>query len=707
MIKSFLLLLVGGMGLTFSSLIDSDPTDPIKEKVAQSAVVKMLQQYHYAPEDINDAFSKNCYDNFIEALDSRKRYFTTEDLAVLEQFQLTIDDEVKKGTFEFFNQATRRLEVRIDEMGVRYKSILDQPFDFTKDEIVEFDPEELEWAKNNQELDERWRLLLKYDVLKKLQSRIEKQAEDEEAEEKTTDELEQEAREAVLDDYNKWFKRIKKVRRSDRFASYLNSFAHLNDPHTDYFSPKDKEDFDINMGGKLEGIGARLQSDGDLTKISSIVPGGPVWKNKQIEVNDRILKVAQKDEEPVDVFGMRLDDVVGMIRGDKGTFVILTVEKKDGSLIKVELERDVINIDESFAKSAILNATGTIENIGYIDLPKFYSSFEGPEGNSCAADVAAEIQKLKDQNVNGIILDLRGNGGGSLKDVVDMSGLFIEDGPIVQAKPKNRSPYIYNDEDESVQYTGPLIVLINSFSASASEILAAAMQDYGRAIIVGSQSFGKGTVQRFIDLDRAVKGNAAVKPLGHLKLTMQKFYRVNGGSTQLKGVSPDIELPDRYRLIDVGEREYDNAMEWSEINGLEYAQDIYQLPNKDYLRENSKRRTQNVEDFASIYKQAEWFKANRDKTSYTLNLKEYQEYLKEKEEGNKPFEDIMDEAIASLSVMNLPQDKEKINFDEKTQASNQDWLENLNKDIYLMESLNIMKDMIESSSVTALHPAKD
>lgn len=731
MIKILSLLLIGGLSYALGSYVD--PTDPDKEKVIQDAVMGILDQYHYDPEDIDDEFSVEAYDYFLNYVDSRRRYYTQEDLAKLEHYKTLIDDQFNEGSFEFFNIATELLDARVDGLESIYEDILSKPFDFTVAEDFEFDPEKKGWAKNDLSQLERWRQQLKYDVLSQLTSLLEKQEkakkrlnegpsgedDSEETEEtrktkekalerdkelvaKSTQQLEIDSRAKVLEDYVKWYKSFQKVRRSDRFESYLNTFAHMFDPHSDYFNPKEKQDFDINMGGKLEGIGARLRTEGDLTKVVSIVPGGPVWKNKEIEVNDYILKVRQEeDEESRDVFGMRIDDVVSQIRGKKGTHVVLTIQKKDGSIIDVELERDVINILESFAKSAIIDLGGVINNIGYIDLPKFYSSFDGPDGTSCAVDVAKEIKKLKANNVNGIILDLRNNGGGSLSDVVDMSGLFIEDGPIVQVKPRERRPYIYKDEDADVKYDGPLIVMINSFSASASEILAAAMQDYDRAIIVGSQSFGKGTVQRFIDLDRAVKGNDEFKPLGQLKLTMQKFYRVDGGSTQLKGVSPDIEFPDRFRRIDVGEREYPNAMEWSQLSPLEFEQNVFKVPNRETLRLRSEQRQASSDEFALLKEQGDWYKASKDKTSYSLNLDEHQAYLAEKKKQSDKYKDILGDAIEMLHIKNLPEDMEAISLDEKTEATNQDWLKALNKDIYLEETMTIMRDIIQDVNYTS------
>ncbi len=732
MLKILSLLFIGSLGFSLSSHIadTTDPTDPEKEKVIQSTVIGILEQYHYEPEDLDDDFSNEAFDLFLSYVDSRKRFFTKEDLDQLEQYRHQIDDQIQSGSFEFFNKAIELLNERVKAADEIYQEVLSEAFDFEEKETFEFDPDNKKWATNEQTLKESWRKQLKYDVLTDLASLVRKQetaqkrlekddyeddedsesdmrSEDQEFCDKSMADLEVQAREQVLDDYEKWYESFEKVRRSDRFESYLNTITHIFDPHSDYFNPKEKQDFDINMGGKLEGIGARLRTEGDLTQIVSIVPGGPVWKDKQIEVNDYILKVRQADEEEaLDVSGWRIDDVVSKIRGKKGSHVILTVQKKDGSVIEVDLERDVINILDSAAKSAIIELDDVMDKVGYIDLPKFYSSFDGPEGNSCAIDVAKEITKLKENNVNGIILDLRGNGGGSLKDVVDMSGLFIEEGPIVQVKPRDRRPYVYNDEEAGVHYDGPLIVLVNSFSASASEILAAAMQDYDRAIIVGSQSFGKGTVQRFVDLDRAVKGNQEFKPLGQIKLTMQKFYRVNGGSTQLRGVTPDIILPDRFRKIDVGEREYPHAMEWSQLPSLEYDQEVYKIPNRSLLQQKSEARLSEDETFALINEHGDWFEQSRNKTSYSLNLAEHQAWESKKKQMSEKFKKVTEGNIEGLSIIDLPQDAEAINKDEDAQANHQDWVEALLKDVYLEEVLSIMRDMVDNSEYTAVDKTK-
>lgn len=694
MIRIIVLVVAGVATFLFNSFNGGETVNLEREVLIQNAVLSVLDQAHFDPKILDDKLSKEVYKEFLEALDGRKRFLTQVDLDLLKVYETELDNEAQTGSLEFFNLATDLLEKRIDQAELLYKEILEEPFDFTISESYEFDPEKKNYPANEAELRESWVKSLKYDVLVKLESRLSAQEEKPQSEQKTYAELEIESREAVLENYNDWYKNFKRVRRSDRFESYINTFTHLFDPHSDYYNPKEKQDFDINMGGKLEGIGARLRTEGDLTKVVSIVPGGPAWKGKQLEVDDAILKVTQKGEEPVDIFGMRIDDVVSKIRGDKGTVVVLNIQKQDGSIMDIEIERDVVNIEESFARSAI------IDNVGYIHLPKFYSSFEGPDGTSCAVDIAEEIEKLKAENVNGIILDLRNNGGGSLRDVVNMSGLFIKDGPIVQVKPRDRKAYVYNDEDPDVKYDGPLVVMINSFSASASEILAAALQDYNRAVIVGSQSFGKGTVQRFIDLDKTVRTNTEFKPLGELKITMQKFYRVNGGSTQRKGVTPDILLPDRYSEIEVGEREYPHSMEWSEIAGLDFSQDVYRVNQMDQLKMNSLDRVKSNDQFQMISEQAKILKDNRDKTQYSLNLDDYQEFLAEKDKEAEKFDDLFKDDVEGLNVRNLNVDMESINFDESTKARNESWINDLKKDIYIEESMAIINDMIKGPALT-------
>lgn len=682
-----------------------------REAMILTGVMKFMEQVHYNPEVMNDELSAVIFDEYVESIDSRKRFLTQEEVDILSQYRDKIDDQIKIKTFEMFEMSNQMIENGIKRGQKIYASIDIDQLDLNTDEEIDLDYENRERPKNEEALKRYWEQLIKYDVISKVETKIDKQDKkleemleplEDEMEmkepyvEKSRDELIAEAIEDHKENYAKWFKRLNKQRRSDRFEQYLNAITHQSDPHTTYFNPKKREDFNINMGGKLEGIGARLQADDDFIKIISIVPGGPIWKTKKAEADDLIIAIQQEGEDKVlNISGMRLDDVVSKIRGKKGTVVTLTIRKKDGSEIVLPIERDEVITEETLAKSLIIDKVGDIENVGYIKLPKFYSSFEKEGGNSCAKDVASEIEKLKDVNVNGIILDLRNNTGGSLNDVVEMSGLFIEEGPIVQVKPKSRDAYVHKDKNPGVLYDGPLMILVNKYSASASEIIAAAMQDYKRAVIVGSTStYGKGTVQRFYDLDRAFTGADEYKPLGSLKMTTQKFFRVNGGSTQLMGVTPDIILPDNYQFTDVGEKEYDHAMEWTEIKPVEYSQEVALLDHIDEVAAASKKRVEKNEKFAKVLANAKRIKKYRDNATYSLNIDKFIAEMDKREADSEQYKDLYDTEIESLRIKNLAVDMPNINFDESKQARNEDWLEGLKKDFYLEEALSIMKDMI-------------
>lgn len=705
----FRLLVLVGFSLVFTLIVglfpvaNSAPDNEInenKEALIIRGVLNALQQLHYEPLTLDDEVSTKAFDSYIKRLDSGKRFFTQKDFDQLKAWEKQIDNQFLEERFDFFNLSLATIDQGIQRAKGFYPAMLENPFDFTADERIEFDPDKMAFAKDETELQDRWRRVLKYEVMTKLLDKMDEQDKNDTLTvKKSLQELEAECRSEVKKNMDNWFDRLAQIRRSDRFTDYVNSVTEIFDPHTSYFSPKDKVDFNIGMSGRLEGIGARLQSDGEFTKVESIVPGGPAWKQKELEVNDQILKVKQEEGEALDIRGMRLDDVVKHIRGKKGSKVTLTVRKADGGTRDITIERDEVILDEGFAKSAILEHSEIIDNIGYIRLPKFYADFEKENGSSCSKDVANEIEKLKRLNVRGIILDLRNNGGGSLRDVVDMSGLFIENGPIVQVKSRNQKPQILADSDPRVQYDGPLIVMVNSLSASASEILAAAMQDYNRALIVGSPAtFGKGTVQRFYDLDRLIRSHNELKPFGEIKLTMQKFYRINGGSTQLRGVTPDVVLPDNYMYIDLGEKEYDYPMAWSEIEPLAYQQNAYVLKNKTKLAATSKVRIGQDTVFQAITQQAERLKKQREERHYSLNLEKYKAWVEEREAVNKRFDEIVDREIPNFVAVNPQEDMDYIKMDESRIARNDSWLESLRKDIYLKETLNLMKDMIHTGA---------
>ncbi|MCP3930433.1 MAG: tail-specific protease [Bacteroidetes bacterium] len=680
-----------GLAATFYPQVDMAE----KESVIMQTLLNGLGQLHYQPQAINDEFSQKVYSLYLDRIDSGHRFLTQADVEQLKIYELQIDDESNNGTYEFFDLSVELLNAALNKTETYYQEILAKPFDFSKNEMVELDGEKKEFAENNEELKEYWRKSMKYEVLTRLTSEIEAQEKiEEESEKKNFEELEKETREKVLEVYDGWYKRMRKMKRTDRLSNYLNTITRVFDPHTGYYEPIDKQNFDIGMSGTFEGIGARLQTQDDHTKVSDIIVGGPAWKQKQLEKNDVILKVAQAGEEAVDIKGMVINDVVQLIRGDKETEVLLTVKKVDGTVVEIPIVRDVVIVEEGFAKSLILDGKSEDEKIGYIYLPRFYADFKNKDGRFCAADVAKELDKLKSENVDGVVLDLRNNGGGSLRDVVKMSGLFIEEGPIVQVKSRNRTPEVLEDKDPRVQYDGALIVMVNSFSASASEILAAALQDYERAIIVGSNStFGKGTVQRFFDLDRALRGNAELKPLGEIKLTTQKFYRIDGGSTQLEGVTPDIVLPDNYHYIVIGEKEHDFPMKWTKIDAVEFQQNVYNLKKLPELKRKSSRRVENSEAFQMIYKNADRLKIQHDRSTYPLNLEAYQSLNEELEEYSKTFKDYFDDGVLG-GVHNLEADMAAIQADESRKARNDEWIKSVKKDVYLDEVLHIIHDMI-------------
>ena len=693
--SSILIALV--LGFFAFKALKQDPPVNDKEAVILTGVLSFLENVHYQPKPLDDQFSAAVYKSFIERLDGSKRYFTQEDIKKLSSYETKIDDQVKAKTFEFFNETNSILGLRMAEVEGYFNELIAQKIDLDKKDNIILDGEKLPFAKNSKELKEYWAKFIRYEVLTRVERKIKDQNAPENKEtKKSIDTLVANVKVDIKKTFGEWFARLNKMKREDRFESYLSSITNYYDPHTEYFNPKEKDDFDINMSNKLEGIGARLMQDGEYVKVSEIVVGGPAWKGKQLQADDVIRTVTQKGGEPLDITGMRLDDVVTKIRGPKGTVVVLEVKKKDGKVENIEIMREEVILDEALAKSSIIDINEEISRIGYIFLPKFYSSFDREGGTSCAVDIAKEIEKLKKENVNGIILDLRNNSGGSLTDVVDMSGLFIEKGPIVQVKQTNSAPYIYEDKNPEVNYNGPLIVMVNNFSASASEILAAAMQDYKRAIIVGSTTYGKGTVQRFYDLDRGIRGYDNFKPLGSLKMTMQKFFRINGGSTQFKGVSPDISLPDLWMYMDYGEKEYDYPLAYSEIAPVKYGQNVVRFENLEKVKSLSTARTSVKEEFKLIEEEAKMLKRNKDITSFPLALKDFQKMIAEREKDDEKFKALFKDEIPNLAVRNLKVDVEKMKGDEPKIKRNDDWISTLKKDVYLFESMLIMKDMIEN-----------
>ena len=665
-----------------------------KDKVLLSVIIHSLNSQHFHPNQLNDDFSKKTYDLYLKALDFNKKFLIKDDIHLLKQKQLDIDNEVLNTNFDFFDLSTDLVAKRIKEAESYYKEILSKPFDFNATETVELDPDKLPYANDKNELKENWRKFLKYQVLTRIYDA--QQAQDKAAEKKDTiikvrsfAELETDARDKVLKSQNDIFHRLNQLDKTDRISFYINSIVSTYDPHTNYFPPKDKENFDIALSGQLEGIGATLQEKDGYIKVINIVPGSASWKQGSLKTGDIILKVAQGAHDPVDVVDMRLDDAVKLIRGRKGTEVRLTVKKLDGSLVVIPITRDIVVIDETYAKSAVIKAT---KKIGYIKLPQFYADFNGKGGRSSAEDVKKEIQKLKTDGIEGLILDLRNNGGGSLQDAVEMGGLFIKTGPIVQIKSGTGEPTILRDTDPAVQYDGPLVVLVNTLSASASEILAAAIQDYKRGVIVGSNTFGKGTVQKIIDLDGFLPPEyEIVKPLGAVKLTTQKFYRINGGATQLKGVIPDVTLPDNYSYLDMGEKELDYPMPWDEISPASY-EAVNKISNLDAIKKNSQGRLKSNSSFVLEEENAKRLKEQSNKTLFTLNLEQYKKEQEQIQKESKKYESIVKD-ISGLEVLDAQIFGTMSSADSAKAESTKAWHKQLKKDMYVYESALILNEL--------------
>ena len=672
-----------------------------KKQIVMESIMATLENAHYVTLKMNDSESERVYNLYLERMDPRKRFFLEEDIKKMDAYRKKIDDQVARRDFEFFNLSVELLDKRVKEAEAYYKEILAEPFDFDKEEKAELDPEKLEWAQTPDEIKEYWRQSLKYQTMTRLTDAMEIQEKAKEKNDTTIEikdykTLEADAREKVLKSHDEWFHRMSQLNSGDRLVTFVNCISSTYCPHTGYYPPKDKENFDISMSGRLEGIGATLQEKGGYIKVTRIVPGSPSWRQGDLEVEDVILKVAQGEEEPVDIVDMRLDKAVQLIRGKKGTEVRLTVKKLDGTITVIPIIRDVVILEETYAKSLIIKRKENDEKIGYIKLPSFYADFSRRGGRNCSQDVAEEISKLKAEGVDGIVFDLRNNGGGSLRDVVKMSGLFIEKGPIVQIKSRLGDPEVMSDTDSRIQYDGPLVVLVNEYSASASEIMAAAIQDYDRGIIIGSNStFGKGTVQRFFDLDRMVSGvGPDIKPIGHIKLTTQKFYRINGGATQLRGVTPDIVLPDNFSYVKYGEKEYDFAMPWDEIAEVQYSP--WEHDEDTYTRAimNSQARVSNSDAFNLIDEKAQRLKKQRDETLATLNLEAHKAELAQDKEEAEKFKAIKEE-IESIELISLPSTMAEMEEDSSKMERVKAWHDNLKKDIYIDEALYVITDLMK------------
>jgi carboxyl-terminal processing protease len=694
-IKKYILILLPVVFVFFGFYLKKEkPVSDILLKV----IIENLNRFHFAPQEINDSFSSKAFDQYIKYMDQGKRFLTQEDIQIMEEFRYKIDDEINEGTYELLNLSIELINKSIDHTEAYYQEILEQPFDFNQDDLVDFS-EDLPYPKNQNELKNNWYKYLKYNTLTRIYSDLEIQEKAQENNDTsiknlTFEELEEKARKSTLASYDQWFKRMRKLDFKDRLNVYVNAITSLYDPHTNYYPPADKENFDIQMSGKLEGIGAQLQEKDGYIKITNIIPGGPASLQGDLKENDLILKVAQEKEDPVDIVDWRIDEAVKLIRGKKGTKVTLTVKKINGTIQNITITRDVVILEETYAKSLIMS-NGKKKTTGYINLPSFYADFNDPEGRFSWIDVKNEIEKLKEEKVDGLIIDVRNNGGGSLDDVIKMVGMFVKRGPVVQVKETNRPAQSLNHNFNQIEWDGPLVILVNEFSASASEILAAALQDYNRAVIIGSkQTHGKGTVQRFIGLNQTLR-DKTIPNLGSVKLTTQKFYRINGDATQLKGVIPDVTIPDSYMYFETGEKEHDFSIAWDQIapSGYDPAPAKMRVPFK--IIEKSKKRVQSNETFSKIEQNAKRLKNRNEQNVYPLNFEKYKAFQQSEKEKDAMYKDLL-QTIEMFEVRNPKKDVEHIQLDESRKKRNEEWIKGAKKDPYIYEGLLTILDWINS-----------
>ncbi len=688
-------MLIAGIFLAFQTMGTSNSNPPSKYEKILQIVGEILAQGHYSPKDINDEFSKQVYKKYFEELDSDKNLFLKEDLAALNSFSTKIDDEIKGAPVQFFQEVGKIFTKRTEEVTSIYQEILAKPFSFTTKESIIMDSKKTDFAASEAERKEKWRKYLKYMTLQRYVELLENRESNKGKEgfiTKSDAELEKEAREKVKQAMDRIFERYRlKFNDDEKFSVYVNTITSMMDPYTEFMPPVDKRYFDEQLSGSFYGIGAQLTYDEGNIKIASVLPGGPAQKSEQVEVGDLVVRVAQGQDSAVDLTGYSVEDAVKIIRGKKGTEVRLTLRKKDGTLKTLSLIRDKIVQDEAYVRSAVINE-GTAR-IGYIFLPEFYANFEDPsDPHRSSVDVANEVKKLKAENVDGIVIDLRNNGGGSLYDVIQIAGLFIDQGPIVQVKDRQRQPEVMKDRDGGVLYDGPLAVMVNEFSASASEIFAAAIQDYGRGIVIGSTStYGKGTVQRSFGLD-AESNFRSSSELGSLKLTLQKFYRISGGSTQKKGVVPDVIIPDYYEYLKFRERDNPNAMEYDEIGKAAYTK---WQPGFSFQPVTNQARARVANDtlFNMIKKETDILARQNDR-EYPLEINQFRAEQKITRDAVKRIEQLVKKDNIMQAAF-LKQDESRyISEDKDKTARYKTWLSNISKDIYVDQAVKVINDMV-------------
>ena len=694
----FLLVL---LFLTLSSFFDFNQNNE-KDKLLIEIISYVIERGHFDPKNIDNEFSENMFKEFIENMDGQHRFFLSSDIGNFKKYKYDLDDQIINSKTTFFDLVYNKLIQRQEIVKNFYEEILNKPFSFNEDEIISLDYKNAPYPTTLNDLKFLWRKRLKLSTLSIYVDKKEDQINQKKIDSSHAilDDyiLEKQSREITLNNMKNFFDSVDELNRNDYFNIYINSLVKQFDPHSFYFSPNEKETFDTSISGKFEGIGARLGKKNQQITILEVISGGPVWKGNLLEPGDVILKVSDSSGDPVEVTGMRLDDVVKLIKGPKGTNVILNVKRVDGTINDVNIVRDIVELEESYAKASIIKKNET--NYGLIYLPKFYVDFKSYNERNAANDVKKLIIQLKKEKINGLVLDLRDNGGGSLQTVVDITGYFIKSGPVVQVKSTGGKKQVLRDRDPSVIWNGPLVVLVNELSASASEILAAALQDYNRAIVIGSkQTFGKGTVQNVVDLNKIIAGNSYGN-LGALKLTTDKFYRINGGSTQLEGVKSDIIFPNRYSFIEIGEKDQENPLPWDFIGSAQFSPSDTKN-NFEYVQNESNKRIVSNTYLNLLKEEAKWVKEQQDQYKYSLN---YSEFVRNRDSIvniSKKFDKIGNYR-SDLTIDWIEEDRLEIDVNNSFKEKRARWKETLIKDIQLNEAINILSDIVQKQKAPIL-----
>lgn len=681
---------------------EGDPKERYNRVLHKTA--NLLTEAHYSPKAYDDKFSKEVVKEFISELDEEKNIFLKTDISSFRMYDKMIDDELKGADLVSFFGIYDVYRKRLEEASAYIQVILDKPFNFSLNESLVLDPDKLEFPADEAARYDTWRKRLKYQVLVKYAELVDDRDKKKDSVNipfKADSTLEREARDQIRKQMNRYFTNRKNKETMDEgFSMFVNTITAMMDPHTNYFPPVDLRSFNESMSGRFYGIGAQLKDEDGHIKITGIVAGGPAWKQGELKENDEIVKVGQGDEEPVDVTGFVISDAIKLIRGsEKGSVVKLTVKKPDGAIKVIALNRDEIKMEDTFAKSAVINKGDS--KIGYIFLPEFYFDYQRIDGARCSVDIARELEKLKEEKVDGVIVDLRGNGGGSLPEVVQMAGLFIEEGPICQVKGRMENSSTWKDRDKSVKYSGPLAVMVDETSASASEIFAAAIQDYDRGIIIGSTStFGKGTVQRNIPLAGEVyneMGELMDKndDMGSVKLTLQKFYRVNGGTTQLKGVTPDVILPDRMEYMKFREKDNPFSLPWDTIKKADYR--LWPESSRDpKFLAAAREDVAGNPVFNKIRENVQWLEKYNDR-EYSL---EYGSYVREQKEVKKVFREIdsLYKLKEPLKISNNAADTAAIGEAKDKAEKNSQWLKRVGEDVYIDQAARILGELIKKNN---------